>query len=174
MIATTELSPIRLGYAAAQAQPVVGGDAKPTKMRHICKNMQKAIQSTASRLLTAIGISGSSLSVTTPVLEGGVTRVHITHHKLIPATAIEPAFMIKAGDSQGGIHPDAAVLRHGPHGVHENGHLDHPFLRRVHHALMSLGPWEGRIVAFVLGAFFLSVVRIWIMVVDMVARGGIS
>ena len=28
------------------------------------------------------------------------------------------------------------------------------FLRRVHHALMSLGPWEGRAVAFVLGEYY--------------------
>ncbi|KAH9969324.1 hypothetical protein BGW80DRAFT_1335597 [Lactifluus volemus] len=165
MIATTELSPIRLGYAAAHAQPVVGEDAKPAKMRHLCKNMQKAIQSTASRLLSAIGISGSSLSVTTPILDGSVTRVHITHHKLIQASAIEPTLMIKAGNSQGGIHPDAVVMRHGPHGI-ENGHLDRPFLQRVHHALMSLGPWEGRIVAFVLGCGIGVLLRMsWVLTV---------
>jgi hypothetical protein len=155
MITSTEVSAIRLGHAAAHAGPVVGADVKPTRMRHLCKNMQKAVQNTASRLLSAIGISGSTLSVAVPVPEGSITRVHIAHHQLIPAPAPEPAFVIKAADSQGGIHSDAAVMRHGAHKIHKDGHLSAPFLQRVHHALMSLGPWEGRIVAFVLGAFFL-------------------
>ena len=28
-----------------------------------------------------------------------------------------------------------------------------PFFKRIHHALMALGPWEGRAVSFVLGEF---------------------
>jgi hypothetical protein len=44
------------------------------------------------------------------------------------------------------------MMRHGVHKIHKHDHLRGPFLHRVHHALMSLGPWEGRIVAFVLGA----------------------
>lgn len=152
MIATTEVSAIRLGHAAAHAGPTVGADAKPTKMRHLCKNMQNAVQNTASRLLAAIGISGPSLSVTTPAPEGTITRVHITHHHLVPVPGIEPTFMIKAGDAQGGHNPDAAMMQHGVHKIHKHDHLRGPFLHRVHHALMSLGPWEGRIVAFVLGA----------------------
>ncbi|KAF7334831.1 F-box domain-containing protein [Mycena sanguinolenta] len=54
-------------------------------------------------------------------------------------------------------------LEHQHHRVHphpehfdrmHHGHWRHgspPFLTRVHFALMSLGPWEGRAVAFVLG-----------------------
>jgi hypothetical protein len=42
---------------------------------------------------------------------------------------------------------------------HENFHKDSPcgglFLHRVHYAQMSLGPWEGCIVVFVLGATFI-------------------
>ncbi|KAI0328345.1 hypothetical protein GY45DRAFT_1326486 [Cubamyces sp. BRFM 1775] len=36
-------------------------------------------------------------------------------------------------------------------GAHRFRHHRGSFLRRVHHALMVLGPWEGRAVAFVLG-----------------------
>jgi hypothetical protein len=112
-------------------------------MRHLCKNMQKAVQGTASRFLAIIGISGPSLSSTTAVPEG-FSRVQITHHKFIPVPAFDPAFMIKAGDLQAGPHPD----------MHSDSRTRGPFLHRIHRALLSLGPWEGRIVAFVLGAFF--------------------
>ncbi|KAL6301286.1 hypothetical protein BKA93DRAFT_828401 [Sparassis latifolia] len=37
------------------------------------------------------------------------------------------------------------------HIMHMGGHRHRSFLRRVHFALMALGPWEGRAVAFVLG-----------------------
>jgi hypothetical protein len=148
-ISTTELSAIRVGHAAANAGPAVGPATKPTKMRHLCKNMQKAVQGTASRFLAIIGISGPSLSDTTPVPEG-FSRVQITHHKFIPVPAFDPVFVIKAGDPQAGSHPDIAL----PHNMHNDSHPRGPFLHRIHRALLSLGPWEGRIVAFVLGAFF--------------------
>jgi hypothetical protein len=118
-------------------------------MRHLCKNMQKVVQVTVSRFLTIIGISGPSLSGTTPVPEG-FSRVQITHHKFIPVPAFDPAFVIKVGDPQAGSHSDVAVL----HNMHNDSRRRGPFLHRVHGALLSLGPWEGRIVAFVLGAFF--------------------
>ena len=155
MIATTDVSAFRLGHAAAYAGPAAGADAKSTKMRHLCKNMQKVVQDTASRLLSAIGIGGPSMSVATPVPESSSTRLYITHHQFIPAPAIEPGFAIKAVDSQGRIHPDVVVMHHGMHKMRKGDHPDAPFLQRVNHALMSLGPWEGRIVAFVLGGFFL-------------------
>ena len=142
MISTTEFSAIRVGHAAANVGPIVGPDTKPSKVHHLCKNMQKAVQDTAGRLLTIIGISGPSLSSTTPVPEG-FSRVQITHHKLIPVPLIDPSFAIKAGD-----HPSVPVMHH----IHKGGPPQGPFLHRVHRALISLGPWEGRIVAFVLGA----------------------
>jgi len=41
---------------------------------------------------------------------------------------------------------------HGHHGRHGHHHRHHKsFLHRIHKAIMSLGPWEGRAVAFVLG-----------------------
>lgn len=151
-ISTTDVSAIRLGHAAANTGPPVGPDAQPTRMRHLCKNMQKAVHNTATRLLTIIGISGPSLSNTVPVPEGRLSRIHFTYHKIISVPVVHSAV---AGDSQGGRQPDSTVIPH--HEIHnfQDSPAKGPFLHRVHRALMSLGPWEGRIVAFVLGAFFL-------------------
>ena len=103
--------------------------------------MQKAVHNTATCLLTIIGISGPSLSDTDPVPEGRLSRIHFTYHKIISVPVIHPAVALEAGDSQGD-------------NFHEDGPPEGPFLYRVHRALMSLGPWEGRIVSFVLGAIF--------------------
>jgi hypothetical protein len=157
-ISTTELSAIRVGHAAANTGSAVGPDTKPTKMRHICKNMQKAVQNTASRLLAIIGISGPSQSDITPVPEG-FSRVQIIHHKFI----VPAAFVIKAGDSQASSHPNVAVM-------HKDGHPRGPFLHRVHRALISLGPWEGRIVAFVLGCGIGVLLRMFWVLTVLLAR----
>ena len=55
-----------------------------------------------------------------------------------------------SGPGRFGILPVAAGR-----GGHHHGHHHHrmSFLHRVHKALMVLGPWEGRAVAFVLGMF---------------------
>jgi len=168
-ISTTEVSAIRFGHAAANSPPVVGPESKPTKIRHICKNMQKAVQDTATRFLTIIGIhiGGPPPSSTTPIPEGGVTRIQITHHKLVPAPDGAPPFMIKAGGPQGG-----PPLMH--HKVQKGCHSRAPFLQRVHRALVSLGPWEGRIVAFILGCGIGVLLRMFWVLAVLLARGGRS
>jgi hypothetical protein len=155
-ISATDVSAIRLGHAAGNIAQPVGPAAQPTRMRHLCKNMQKAVQNTATRLLTIIGISGPSLSNTAPVPEGRLSRIHFTYHKIISVPVIHPAVALEAGNSQGEPQPDGTVMRHhGVHNIHKGGLSKGPFLHRVHRALMLLGPWEGRIVAFVLGAIFI-------------------
>ncbi|KAG1820572.1 uncharacterized protein BJ212DRAFT_1553416 [Suillus subaureus] len=52
--------------------------------------------------------------------------------------------------------PDGSVLRVYRHHEAESHHHHHKagsFLRRVHHAIMALGLWEGRAVAFILMLF---------------------
>jgi len=46
-----------------------------------------------------------------------------------------------------------------------NNHIERePFLRRIHFALMALGPWEGRAVAFVLGCGIGVLLRmVWVV-----------
>ncbi|KAL1719285.1 hypothetical protein EV715DRAFT_272873 [Schizophyllum commune] len=58
----------------------------------------------------------------------------------------------------------------GPHHHHHHRihfhHHEPSFLRRVHFALMTLGPWEGRAVAFVLGCGIGVLLRmLWVLAV---------
>ncbi len=163
---------MRLGHAAANigqppASDISDGKVKP-KMRHLCKNMQKAVQGTATRLLAFIGIKGNTLAVTAPIPEGGVTRIRITtttgsapNNKAVPLPFIEPFALSPAGQPVGN---HVAILPH-PYQPLE-GDPNGPFLHRVHRALMALGPWEGRIVAFVLGAFFSLRRSSWLALID--------
>ena len=162
MVASHDASPIRMGHAAANAGPGAsdfpGGKPKP-KMRHLCKNMQKAVQGTASRLLALIGLGGNTVSVTAPVPEGTFTRIQITTGPAPPKVGVRPAVMPYPPAPP--VWRDPKLAGHGtpiwPHPVfiaQQEGRFDGPFLHRAHRALMTLGPWEGRIVAFVLGAFF--------------------
>ncbi|KAJ7354403.1 hypothetical protein DFH08DRAFT_44158 [Mycena albidolilacea] len=64
----------------------------------------------------------------------------------------------------------ARPLTHGPNGGHgrfrHHHHEEPSFLMRVHYALMSLGPWEGRAVAFVLGCGLGVLLRmVWVLAV---------
>ncbi|KAJ7812377.1 hypothetical protein B0H14DRAFT_2605797 [Mycena olivaceomarginata] len=58
-------------------------------------------------------------------------------------------------NNKAAVPEHAHPLTHGPNGGHgrfrHHHHEEPSFLMRVHYALMSLGPWEGRAVAFVLG-----------------------
>jgi len=75
------------------------------------------------------------------------------------------------GETQGGdrlhilpisAHPHPERIH--AHRIHKSG--KHSFLMRVHFALMSLGPWEGRAVAFVLGCGIGVLLRmVWVMAV---------
>ncbi|KIK63090.1 hypothetical protein GYMLUDRAFT_242154 [Collybiopsis luxurians FD-317 M1] len=51
------------------------------------------------------------------------------------------------------IHVPEVPSHHHKHHKHHSGHFPRSgsFMKRVHFALMTLGPWEGRAVAFVLG-----------------------
>ncbi|KAI9450304.1 hypothetical protein BJY52DRAFT_1303226 [Lactarius psammicola] len=157
------VSPLRLGHAAANMGPPAAsgfseGQPKP-RVRHLCKNMQKAMQGTASRLLAFIGIGGPSLAVTAPVPEGGVTRIQITTtssapHKFAPVPVAEPFAPMPGGPQAGGNRFTILPMPYPVYQAQED-RFDGPFLHRVHRALMTLGPWEGRMVAFVLGVFLM-------------------
>ncbi|THH28776.1 hypothetical protein EUX98_g5416 [Antrodiella citrinella] len=64
-----------------------------------------------------------------------------------------------------------AVQKGGHHGhhAHAHGHHQGSFLRRINRALMSLGTWEGRVVAFVLGCGIGVLIRmVWVLTVVVV------
>jgi len=175
VVAAKDVSPIRFGHAAANMGPTgasdfSGGNPKP-KMRHLCKNMQKAVQGTASRLLAFIGLGGPSLAVTAPLTEGGVTRIQITttgaaSHKFAPVPVFAPV--------RGGVWAsDSGVVMHpAPYPpYHRQGErFNEPFIQRANRALMALGPWEGRIVAFVLGCGVGVLVRMFFVLTLLLVR----
>jgi hypothetical protein len=99
MISTTDVLSIRLGHTAANSGPPVGPDAQPTKMYHLCKNVQKVVQNTTIHLLMILGISGPLLSDTAPVPEGRLTHIHFSYHKVIPALVIHSAVALEAAFS---------------------------------------------------------------------------
>jgi hypothetical protein len=85
--------------------------------------------------------------------EDRFSRIQITYHKFTPVPVVDSAAVLGAGNSQD--HPDGTVVHHhGGYRYDKDSQHRGPFLRHVHHALMMLEPWEGHIVAFVLGAFF--------------------
>jgi len=75
---------------------------------------------------------------------------------------------------------EGPVRHHGHHRHHHfKGHFHHhqSFFSRVHFALMTLGPWEGRAVAFVLGCGLGVLLRmLWVLTVVAVRtiKGGDS
>ena len=95
-MASNEASPICIGHAVANAEPRTSNfpDSKPKpKMCYLCKNMQKAIQGTASRILALIGLSENSVTVTASVPEGSVTHIQITTGPVPPKVGPGPAIM---------------------------------------------------------------------------------
>jgi len=83
---------------------------------------------------------------------------------------IMPAFV---GTPSNLDNPESGDMHHHivPIHTHHAHHVKHhhhqaSFLRRVHHALMALGPWEGRAVAFVLGCGIGVLLRMmWVMAI---------
>jgi len=112
MISTTDISAVRAGHTAANAGLTVGPDTKPTEMHHLCKDMQKAVQGTAARLLVIIIGASGPFAVQYYHCPRGFSRVQITHHKLIPVPVIDPPFVIKVGDPRAGSRPDVPAMRH--------------------------------------------------------------
>ncbi|KAI0041462.1 hypothetical protein FA95DRAFT_1576341 [Auriscalpium vulgare] len=136
VVSTSEVSAFRLGHPAANAVPSVDANGKPTRVRHMCKAMQKSVQDSVSRIMAAVGFTGDANSQ--PKEHHPTVVVH--HFQPVPVPVMVPTLVASPGRVM--VHHHRPMHGHGPDG---------PFLTRVHRALMSLGPWEGRLVAFVLG-----------------------
>ncbi|KAI0088083.1 hypothetical protein BDY19DRAFT_1057706 [Irpex rosettiformis] len=66
------------------------------------------------------------------------------------------------------VHPVDVMEGHPGHGMrhHSHGGCRRSFVHRLHRALMVLGPWEGRAVAFVLGCGIGVLLRMfWVMAI---------
>lgn len=95
-------------------------------------------------------------------------NLHILPFPAIDFSEKQPIRPMPPHFEPGHPHPHHHHGQHKHHGHHRHRHGFHsePFLRRVHHALMALGPWEGRAVAFVLGCGIGVLLRmIWVMTV---------
>jgi len=81
----------------------------------------------------------------------------------LPDGTVVPIFYNEPIGKQHGKHHGDHHHRHGAHThrKHKGG-----FLRRIHRAIMALGPWEGRAVAFVLGCGIGVLLRMfWVLTV---------
>ncbi|RDB16834.1 hypothetical protein Hypma_002353 [Hypsizygus marmoreus] len=97
---------------------------------------------------------------------------HTVH--ILPFVGTPPTFVETKKEDGKLTEPPRYVAHAHPHPhhiVHNGGrltkHLERaPFLKRIHFALMALGPWEGRAVAFVLGCGIGVLLRMfWVLAV---------
>ncbi|KAI0311582.1 hypothetical protein OF83DRAFT_1177423 [Amylostereum chailletii] len=152
MISTTEVRPFRLGAPAAYP-PAPGRNemhaaiaVRPTRMRHLCDKMQGGV----SRFLASIGMPhdehehGHPPPPIAPFFVGGSLLQDIP---LPEAGAQAEPQAEHSGEGQG----RRVMMHHHHHGFRPMRHHRGSFTHRIHRALMTLGPWEGRAVAFVLG-----------------------
>ncbi|THH18663.1 hypothetical protein EW146_g2358 [Bondarzewia mesenterica] len=159
LISTTEVTALRLGHPAAAAhhnmmnaavQPEAG--LRPTRIRHLCKSMQDGVTRFFGTF-TMGRMPSLPSAVTIPV---PLTNKHTDSEEPI----FKPSGLSVDDDGMGGVlvklqaeemvNKDGRPLRQMfmmHHRMNQRG----PFVQRVHRALMFLGPWEGRAVAFVLG-----------------------
>ena len=162
-----------LFVASAFAQPIFPDqNDKPHHAqgggRHLCQSMRAKALDASNALRQWFGLEPIRVEklpthrrphfIEVVNAEGMDTKDGKNDHALpIPpfvGTPVRPAFAEGEGwvDRQG--RRPMWINRHG-HGHH---HLRGSFLRRVHHALITLGPWEGRAVAFVLGTSVRSLI----------------
>lgn len=152
---------IRLGHAIAAANNGNGpmGMTAPNTRRRPCmaKKMREKAVSLSNAFRKAFGL---------PLIEADAHVASNWSHKsdhFVPLPFIgTPANMNAASSDNLHIVP-VDHHKNFHHGMH---HRRPTFLRRVHHALKALGPWEGRAVAFVLGCGIGVLLRMmWVMTV---------
>ncbi|KII92219.1 hypothetical protein PLICRDRAFT_172334 [Plicaturopsis crispa FD-325 SS-3] len=170
-------SNMRFGHAAADAaKPGVAHmihqqtelhEAGPKKHHPACvggKLREKAFE-LSNAFRHALGFPPIEKHVENGAIHGGLIHIMPMPFVGTPAT--------KAVAASVGDEKDQAVPPPELHLVHSHGQFPHPykhhrgpFLRRIHNALMALGPWEGRAVAFVLGCGIGVLLRmIWVMAI---------
>jgi hypothetical protein len=137
--------------------------AMPAENRRPCPGQlmrDKAI-SISNTFRKALGLplieTSHNLVHTDGDIHGGI--VHITPSPFIgtPSNLDSP--------EMGEVHHIVPIHAHHAHHMKHHRH-ETSFLGRVHHALMALGPWEGRAVAFVLGCGIGVLLRMmWVMTI---------
>jgi len=129
-------------------------EASAGRGRKPCKSMKAKAIALSNKFRVTFGfapieIEEPKVNVFTPGFRTGPV--------LHPGLTVDKVLEAEHG---GADHPIQAKgrFRHVHHRLHGS------FLHRVHHALMALGPWEGRAVAFVLGCGLGVLLRmVWVM-----------
>jgi len=155
---------VRLGHAAAT---VNGNIASVNKPNTPCpgKLMREKAISISNAFRKALGFplieTDQPSSSTNPK---GYDHSGIIHIKPLPFIGTP----INTDDEEhvAHVHPHHHHMKHH----HHHHRKDASFLWRVHHALMALGPWEGRAVAFVLGCGIGVLLRMFWVITIVVYR----
>ncbi|KAF8634284.1 hypothetical protein AX17_004239 [Amanita inopinata Kibby_2008] len=178
---------IRITNIASTSEPSLAGPAGHPANKRPCimrKMRDKAI-GISNVFRQAFGL---------PLIETTSRNRHDNNHasegvyRILPFVGTEPSFIeVKGQSEQGGIEgvtrggdpirilpfdgqppiDDASVRHHKHHKYHGLKLYKHSsFLKRLNAALMSLGPWEGRAIAFVLGCGIGVLLRmLWVLCV---------
>jgi len=149
---------VRLGHAAASANANIvtpSGPCPGKLMRDKAISISNAFRKALGFPLIETEPSSSSVN------PKGYDHSGIVHIRPLPfiGTPIMPD-----DEERHVAYPHPHHAHHVKH--HHHHHNNASFLWRVHHALMALGPWEGRAVAFVLGCGIGVLLRMfWVMAV---------
>ncbi|TFK53768.1 hypothetical protein OE88DRAFT_1278603 [Heliocybe sulcata] len=157
---------LRIGHAAANAHPEIAMVKRPSFTPNftnveVAAEKNKGHQRLCGKIRQkAIAMSnGIRKMFGMPLIENAPAHVHKQHHPIKPVQK-EGEFKIMGWVSGEVNHnletPKDGEVRVLEHKVTRPHHIGMKcrkatFLRRIHRALMTLGPWEGRAVAFVLG-----------------------
>ncbi|KAF8685311.1 hypothetical protein AX14_004048 [Amanita brunnescens Koide BX004] len=171
------VSTVNTNDGAVPSLPFLAGpegaqlETQPTRGPCIMRKMRDKAIEISNAFRTALGLP----SIEAPKLETpkDVVGNHDDLFRILPFIGTPPTFVkVEGQDADGavtGVAQGGESIRvvgpdhdghHRPHHPHKHhkhhkhhgcGHRRAPFLKRLSFALMTLGPWEGRAVAFVLG-----------------------
>jgi len=169
-------SNLRLGHPVAIAHEYRHPDNPngPVRTRMGCGRFKEKALAMSNAFRQALGL---------PLIESSPHGHHhhptaVVHPTMVvhPTAVVTPPTIVRFfpngtdGMTKGGEHVKVVHPHHHHHHGHHRGmraNLAHEsFLTRVHFALMTLGPWEGRAVAFVLGCGLGVLLRMmWVLAV---------
>ncbi|KDQ55648.1 hypothetical protein JAAARDRAFT_37052 [Jaapia argillacea MUCL 33604] len=131
---------------------------------HFCGRMRAKALEISNAFRKALGMS--PIETETPATTDSNT-VHILPFigTPLPTPSAVPVTGFKGAEMSDEREPDMRMTHHRPARLRMKCHRP-SFMRRVHRALMTLGPWEGRAVAFVLGCGIGVILRMfWVMAI---------
>jgi len=151
-VAVTEMTNIRFGHAVANAN-TDHGDSNSNNNDNIAHGML------ITSSITELDDAGRPKMQRRPCGGGGlkanVVSISNTFRKALGLPVIDThPNLVAVNTADDGVHivpVPGSHYQHHAEGHYKVRHYRGTFMRRVHHALMALGPWEGRAVAFVLG-----------------------